>query len=61
MKQDEAKALITREWSTLPESQRKTESQATSFAMVIKDKYDFRCGGDRYQVIKGLLRLSPDR
>ena len=61
MKQDEAKALVIREWSTLPVSQRKTESQAASFAMAIKDRYDFKCSGDRYQVIKGWLRLSPDR
>ena len=60
MKQAEAKALIIQEWSILSESQRETDSQAAAFAMAIKDKYHFRCSGDRYQVIKGWLRLSPD-
>ena len=58
---DEARRAIMAEWNTLPEAERKTESQAAAFAMAVKDKYPFRSNADRYQVINGWLRnrLAP--
>jgi hypothetical protein len=56
MKQEDAKAAIIREWMALSFNERQTESQAASFAMQIKDRYAFKCSGDRYQVIKGWLQ-----
>jgi hypothetical protein len=56
MNQEDAKREIIREWRALPKEQRQTEKQAALFAMQIKDKYKFRCAGDRYQTINAWLR-----
>jgi hypothetical protein len=56
MKQEDARAAVIREWMGLPFNERQTESQAALFAMQMKDRYVFKCSGDRYQVIKGWLQ-----
>jgi hypothetical protein len=59
MKQEEAKKAILNEWLKLPETERRTEKQVVSFTIkIIKDRpgiTNFKCSGDRYQVIKGFL------
>jgi hypothetical protein len=56
MKKDEAMRQVVAQWLALPPAERATEAQAAQFAMRIKDDYQFRCSGDRYQVIKGWLQ-----
>jgi hypothetical protein len=56
MKQDEARAMIIREWLLLPPQERATDNQAATFAMRAAGRYHFRTKtGDRYQAIKGWL------
>jgi hypothetical protein len=40
----------------LPVAERQTDDQAAAYAMKIKDRYPFKCSGDRYQVVKGWLQ-----
>jgi hypothetical protein len=56
MTKEEAKRAVLRDWIALPSQMRKTQVDALVFAMSVKDKYRFRCSGDRYQVIKGWLQ-----
>jgi len=58
MTQAEAKEYILAEWDALPEAKRATGMFV--FAMEMKEKYPFRCSGDRYQWIKGWI-TSPRR
>ena len=55
MKKDDALHLILSEWLALPEADRKTDEQATRFALKITENYPFKSSGDRYQVIHGFL------
>lgn len=55
MKQEDAKAMILAEWRKLPPEERATEHQAATFAMKMKNEYEFRAAGDPYQVIKSWI------
>jgi hypothetical protein len=61
MKQEDAQKAILNEWLKLPETERRTEKQVVSFTIkIMKDRPDitnFKCSGDRYQIIKGFLFL----
>lgn len=59
--QVDAKREILGRWRALPSSERRTEQQAAVFAMGVAHEYNFRCSGDRYQVIKGWLLNDLDR
>ncbi|MDB5407708.1 MAG: hypothetical protein JWL84_2620 [Rhodospirillales bacterium] len=59
MTRTEARATIIVEWFALPPEERGSEHQAAVFAMKAMAKYDFRCAGDRYQIIKSWLTSAP--
>ncbi len=47
---------IIREWRASPDIERKTDAHATWFAMIIRDKYQFRYGGkDRFQAVHQMI------
>lgn len=56
VKKEEAMRDVVAQWLALPPAERTTEAQAAQFAMRIKDDYQFKCSGDRYQIIKGWLQ-----
>jgi hypothetical protein len=56
MTQNEAREAITGEWAALPPAGRSNEHQAAVFTMKAMPRYEFRCTGNRYQVIMGWLR-----
>jgi hypothetical protein len=56
MLRKDAEREIIREWTALPESERKTENQAAQFALKMKRKYPFDyLGGDRYHEIRRMM------
>jgi hypothetical protein len=46
-----AEREVIREWNALPAAKRRTEDQASIFALKIRDKYPFAYRGDRYYAI----------
>jgi hypothetical protein len=53
---NDAEQEIIREWRALPEIERQADAHAASFAMKIKDKYQFRhSGSDRYQAVHQII------
>jgi hypothetical protein len=60
VKKEESLQAILDEWRRLPEAE-KTENHAAGFAMQMANEYQFRCSGDRYQVIMGFLSRHLSR
>ena len=56
MLKDDARQAIIDKWRALPASKRKTSDQAAAFAMLMKEKYEWRSRSDRYQDVMGWLR-----
>jgi hypothetical protein len=55
MKQVDAKREILREWHALPKERRRTQDDATRFAISVVNKYRFGGTGDPYQTIRAWL------
>lgn len=55
MHKREAREAILRKWQSLAASLRRNEHQAAVFALKAIARFDFRCHGGKYELIKGWL------
>jgi hypothetical protein len=55
---EEAKEAILREWYAMSEIERSNRERAATFAVIMAQKYPFRCSGDRYRHIMEWLERS---